>query len=140
MSSRVEWRGMSELIDALRKLPEELAADAGVIVQSAAAGAQNEIVRNYPDGPTGNLKRRVTLETEKTRFGAAAIVRSRAPHASIFERGTEARRTGRGWNRGRMPQPPESQRMIPVVIRKRRQMIEQLIELVRRAGFQVEAT
>jgi hypothetical protein len=78
-----------------------------------------------------------TREAGATRFGVRAIIRSRSPHASIFERGTKVRQTRNGANRGAMPQPPESERMIPIVVRRRRVMVEALTELVKSNGFVV---
>jgi hypothetical protein len=140
MAVRLQLQGMTEFRAALRQLPEDLADEAGVIVQAQAENVAGQIESGYPQGPTGNLKRGVTVASSSaSRFGAGAIVRSRAPHASIFEKGTTQRRTGKGWNRGAMPQPDVSQRMIPKVIRARQRMMAALIDLVRRAGFQVEA-
>jgi hypothetical protein len=135
--NRLVLSGLDELRMVLRNLPEDLAAEAGDIVSAHAEAAQREIVQNYPTGPTGNLKRRVTIEQHRSTVTTMATVRSRAPHAHFFERGTGNRRTDRGWNRGRMPEAPEAQRMIPKVIRIRRKMVDALIEVVRRAGFEV---
>jgi hypothetical protein len=137
--------GLAELREQLRRLPEDLATEAGDIVIAHAEGARREVVSGYPTGPgskqfpAGTLKARVAVERNRSKVSTAAIVRSRAPHAIIFERGTVQRRTDKGWNRGRMPKAREAQAMIPKVIRWRRQMVEALIELVRRAGFEVAA-
>lgn len=130
--------GMMELRAALRNLPETLTAEAATIVDNAANQAKAEVYGAYPTGPTGNLKRglRVTHNAGR-RFGTQAIVRSGAPHASIFEFGTQRRTTDRGANRGRMPAAPESEAMIPIAMRVRRRMVRDLVALVRRAGFQV---
>lgn len=140
MSSRLELKGMDEFRRALRELPEDLAQEASAIVLAQGEEAQRQIRTAYPQGPTGNLKRGVTVEHNTSKFTTRAIVRSRAKHSSLFERGTKPRRTSKGWNRGTMPEAPESQRMIPIVIRRRRAMVAALIELVRRAGFQVTTT
>lgn len=129
--------GLTELRNALRNLPEDLARDAAEIVVNVAEGAKAEIVSGYPQGRTGNLKGGVTVHRSHAQFTSQAIVKSRAKHAHLFEFGTKARKTANGVNRGRMPKAPAHQAMIPVVIRKRRQMVQQLIELVRRAGFEV---
>lgn len=138
-NTRLEMKGLDELRRQLRELPEELAREANTIVATQADLAKEQIQRAYPEGPTGNLKRGVTVTHEQARYGASAIVRSRAKHASLFERGTTVRHTSNGANRGRMPQAPENERMIPIVVRRRRAMVQALIELVRRAGFQVDA-
>jgi hypothetical protein len=138
VSVRLEMQGLAELRAALRQLPQEMTDEAATIVDAHARLAESQIKQNYPQGPTGNLRRGVTRDHYKSGFTARAIVKSRAKHASIFENGTQTRRTANGANRGRMPAPPESQRMIPVVIRRRKAMVEALKDLVRRAGFQVQ--
>ena len=135
---RLQMDGLSELRAALRRLPEELTAEADAIIQAQAGYAQQQIVAAYPQGPTGNLKHGVTVNKESSRFGVRAIVRSRARHSHLFEFGTAPRRTKKGANRGSMPKAPESERMIPIVVRRRRAMVQALIELVRKAGFSVE--
>ena len=137
-NNRFEWQGLTELRSALRELPDDLARDAGPIVAEAAEGAQRDTQIAYPSR-TGNLRAGVKVDQQvSSRFGAAARVKSTAPHANIFERGTGPRQTRQGWNRGRMPEAPEHQKMIPIVIKHRRRMFEGLKDLVRRAGFLVE--
>jgi hypothetical protein len=138
VSVKLELKGLAELRQALRQLPENLNDEASAIVQSHAEDAQRRIVNAYAEGPTGNLRRGVVKDHYKSRFTSSAIVRSRAKHAWMYENGTQSRRTSKGANRGRMPQAPEQNRMIPIVVRKRRQMVEALKDLVRRAGFQVD--
>jgi hypothetical protein len=136
--NKLEMKGLSELRAALRQLPEELAREAHVIVTAQAQFAKDQIQRAYPEGRTGNLRGGVTVQSDDQRYGASAIVRSRAKHSHLYEYGTAQRRTSNGANRGRMPQAPEANRMIPIVVRRRRAMTQALIDLVRRAGFTVE--
>jgi hypothetical protein len=138
VSVKIDLNGMNELRDALRKLPEDLATEASIIVSGWANRAQRDIQAGYPQGPTGNLKRgvRVTHNAGR-RVTATSIVKSTAPHAWIFENGTARRVTNRGANRGRMPKPPVDEKMLPKVIRLRARMVEELIKLVERAGFTV---
>lgn len=138
MSVRLQMTGLAELREALRKLPEHLTDEASVIVQAHADDAKARIQQAYAEGPTGNLRRGVTKDHFKGRFTTNAIVRSRAKHASLYEYGTTRRRTKTGANRGTMNPAPDQNRMIPIVVRKRRQMVEALKDLVRRNGFQVE--
>lgn len=135
---QVQFTGLTELRMALRNLPEALKSEAGEVVIATSEQAQRDIQAAYPQGPTGNLRGGVTRETNYSKFGASARVRSRAKHAWIFENGTQQRRTANGSNRGAMPEADRSKRMIPIVIRHRRRMVEALKEIVRRAGFQVE--
>jgi hypothetical protein len=138
MASSFELKGLTELREALRRLPQELTEEAATIVEAHATLAQNQIVNAYPQGETGNLRRGVTRSKERHQFTVRSIVRSRAKHASIFERGTTTRRNSKGANRGRMPEASPSQQMIPIVVRRRRAMLEALKVMVRREGFQVE--
>lgn len=140
MSASVEMIGLDALRLALRNLPEELTAEANAIVESHAAEAARLVQTAYPEGPTGKLKRGVSMRSEHGRFGVSAIVSSRARHSHLFERGTGPRRTASGANRGQMPAAPDSQRMIPIIVRTRRRMVAALIQLVERAGFTVVAS
>jgi hypothetical protein len=136
--TKLELKGLAEFRKALQNLPEDLREEADVIVQAQADEAQRQIRAAYPEGPTGNLRRGVTKsKEERSRFTSRAIVRSRAPHSHLFERGTRNRKTGKGWNRGAMPAAAENEKMIPIVIRRRRVMVEALKDVVRKAGFQV---
>ncbi len=137
MSVTLRLDGLAELRAALRALPEELTSEANDIVLGHAATAAREIETGYPQGPTGNLKARVSALSQRSRLSANAIVSSRAPHASLFEKGTKVRRTNSGANRGIMPKASPEQAFIPKAIRARRAMEADLVELVRRAGFEV---
>jgi hypothetical protein len=138
MASSFELKGLTELREALRKLPQELTEEAATIVEAHATQAQSQIVNAYPQGKTGNLRRGVTRSRERHQFTARSIVRSRAKHAHLFEKGTGPRRTSKGANRGRMPEAAESQKMIPIVVRRRRAMVEALKVMVRRNGLLVD--
>ena len=133
----VQWEGLEAFRAGLRALPSDLADEAAGDVETATRDAARAIEQDYPTGPTGNLKRGVVVEIRRGRFNVTGIVRSRAPHASIFEAGTTTRRTAKGFNRGRMPQPPAEQRVIPEAVGVRRRLMSTLIDLVRRAGFTV---
>jgi len=137
MSVRLELDGIREFHQALRNLPADLSEEAGTIIEHTADRAKADIQTAYPEGPTGNLKAGVSRQTNRSRYSTSALVKSRAKHANIFERGTRQRQTFGGANRGTMPQPPEHQRMIPIAIRLRRQMIRELMNVVERAGFKV---
>ncbi len=132
MTAKLELQGLDELRQALRSLPDDLAQEAGVIVLAHAEDAQRRAKAGYPEGPTGNLRHRVTLNQDATRFGAKAIVRSRAPHAWLFENGV----------RGKAPRRtvPESQKFIPAMIQVRRRMVAALIHMVQKAGLTVTSS
>lgn len=135
--TRLVLDGLREFNEALRNLPQELTDEAADLVRSAAEQAKTEIQASYPEGPTGNLRAGVTREYNRSKFTTAAIVRSRAKHAHLFEFGTRRRETRRGANRGSMPQGPDGQRMIPIAIKQRRRLMDGLLALLQRAGFQV---
>ena len=139
MSVRLTFNGLDQFRRALQQAPEELRREADEVIRETAADAARSVESGYPEGPTGNLKRGVTMQHNSSKFGTVGVVRSRAKHASIFERGTVQRQTRRGANRGSMPQPPEAQRAIPKFVRARQRMMSSLIEIVRQAGFQVDA-
>lgn len=138
----LEWSGLAELKAALKALPETIAREAAEIVEAHANDAARTVQANYPIAPTtkshrgGKLRGGVTVEINRSRFGAAARVRSRAHHSHLFERGTK-RRNYHGADRGEMPEASPAQQMIPAVIRARKRMVAALIALVRRNGFEV---
>jgi hypothetical protein len=142
---KLQWQGMNEFKEALRKLPEHLADEASGIVLAAAQRVAGEVQANYPMGATGNLKHGVTVSQERGRVSTAGRVKSRAPHASWFEELSTGRRnppkprkTKRGWNRGIMPIAPKEQQAIPQFIRARARMRQDLKALLVREGFLVE--
>ena len=65
------------------------------------------LASGYPIGKTGKLRAGVRVKDEAP-FGDAILVRVRslAPHSHLYDKGTAARRTRRGWNRGVMPAQP----------------------------------
>jgi hypothetical protein len=134
MSSKLVLEGLDGFRAALRQLPQELAQEAGDIVSGAATTAGEQIQRAYGE-KTGRLRRGVKVTQEQAQFGARAIVRSTAPHASIYEYGTKQRRNSKGANRGTMP---AFHAAIPIIVGARKSMVSKLVQLVRRAGFQVE--
>ena len=96
---RLQWSGMDELRKTLATIPATMQPDVQALVLFHARGAENALRRWYPQGPTGNLRRGVRLESKPTGrgFGTAAVLVSKAPHAWIYENGT-APRQGRGGN------------------------------------------
>jgi len=139
VSVSVNLIGIEAFRAALRNLPETLRQEADVVVQAQADAMAREAQQAYPEGPTGNLRRGVTVRTLRSSYSVAAQVRSRAPHAHIFEQGTKVRRTDKGYNRGAMPQASDADRFVPKAIRARRRLTSALIDIVRRAGFEVNA-
>jgi hypothetical protein len=129
-----DWKGLTELRTALQQLPEALTGEAEKIVTGHANGAAVFIRSAYP-WYTGNLRKGVTVEVKATkRFEVNARIKSAAPHAWIFENGTEARKTKHGWNRGRMP---AGRVFIPAMIRYRARVYTDLAALLERHGMRV---
>ena len=144
MSSRLTFDGLDQLIQDLRQLPGHLRDEATTIIHATASGAVEEMRAAYPEGPRGRLKRGLkTAFRQDSEFGSAGVVTNTAPHAFIFEQGTQARYVstlplGRvknfGYRRGAMP---PGRVFIPIAMRRRRDMYTALTEVVRRQGFQV---
>ncbi len=135
MGVQVVWTGLQELRRALRDLPQELTDEAQDIVQARAERVAQDTKTSYPER-TGNLTRGVRISRRQGgRFGARVEVRSTAPHSHMYEQGTKRRSTRAGANRGVMP---AANILIPIAIRQRRAMYEDLIAVVRRAGFRVD--
>jgi len=132
--TRVQWDGLAEFQASLKRLPDELAGGVGPIVLRHARVAEQDIRAAYPVR-TGNLREGMRTEMIAAgRFGAAARVVNRAPHSGIFESGTQARHTKIGANRGAMP---PGNVFIPIAMRERRAMYEDIKDYLRAMGFVV---
>ena len=138
MSTTFEIKGLDELREALRRLPEALRDEARDIIKREANDAMEQIVAAYPEH-TGNLRNHVYVSTTAGggRHGVAAVVRNTAKHAWLFENGTQTRQTAIGANRGPMP---AGHVFIPIIVRHRRAMYGQLAELLRAKGLQVSGS
>lgn len=130
-ANRIKYTGLAELYEGLRNLPKELHAESADIVYANADKAAQEIIAAYPKR-TGNLARGVRVKREPGQFGARAAVRNTAPHAFMFENGTQARHTAIGANRGSMP---AGHVFVPIVVRRRRIMYAVLRELLIKHGL-----
>jgi hypothetical protein len=143
MSNRLVFDGLDSLARALQQLPGHLRDEAAPIIHGAATGALAEIKAQYPTGRRGRLRQGLKIALRTTDAGAAGIVTNTAPHAWIFENGTQARYVttlprGRAKNFGsRRGAMPPGRVFIPVVVRHRRAMLVALTDVVRREGFQV---
>jgi len=126
--------GLAELRRQLRNLPPDLTAEAQRITEDAANRAAARIRASYPRR-SGALVGGVTVtHFEGGKFFAGAILKNRSPHAAIFEVGTQTRKTDLGANRGSMP---PGNVFVPIAIQERRQMYEDLKDLVDSNGFTV---
>lgn len=136
MSSRVVLKGFDELVTMLTTAPEHIREDGFQIVREETEGAAQEMRNAYQShSRTGRLVRRVVTEFPSARI-LVGIVRSKAPHAHLFEFGTKPRRNAAGANRGVMPAAsPEV--VVPIARRRRERMVRRLAEMLVRMGFQV---
>lgn len=134
MANELRFAGLEELKAALRRLPEELTGEATHIAIGEANGAAADMKRAYPVVRGKLLNSLVVTHFEKGKFIGGAVLKNTAPHAWIFENGTQVRRDSRGRNRGAMP---PGRVFIPRMIRARRQMYAQLKALLVRKGLSV---
>jgi hypothetical protein len=135
MSAELTFIGLDELRRALLRLPADLTLRSAGIVDEAAEAAAAEIKAAYPEGDTGNLRKGVRVgRASGKEFTVRRVVRSSAPHANLFETGTQTRQTALGYNRGFMP---GANIFVPVVVRRRRAMFEDLVRIVEQAGLDV---
>lgn len=134
--NRLVFQGLDDFKRQLRQLPEELAGEAGHIVEGSGNAAAVAIRTAYGQHKhSGNLQDHVTVEHQSSGLAAKAVVKSTARHSHLFEHGSQARHTDLGWNRGAMPATPT---FIPIVIRFRTRMYEELKGLLQRAGLHVK--
>lgn len=131
MAARVVWDGLEEYRELLRHLPESLANETANFVQAAANSSAFQIRGKYPVR-TGKLRDRVSVaKLKKGKYGTGMVVKNTAPHAKLFEYGTQARHTAIGANRGSMP---PGNVFVPVILKERRSLYEKVKDLLRRKG------
>ncbi|MGE0460901.1 MAG: HK97 gp10 family phage protein [Vicinamibacterales bacterium] len=126
------FTGMADLIADLGRMGEDVQREAAGVVRSTAELMQAEVVRDY-DEADGDLRRGVVVEPGRGVSADLALrwkVRSKAPHAHLYEFGTVQRFTaGTGANRGTMPAAPT---FVPAAVRARARMVDRLTALLRR--------
>lgn len=137
--NRLILDGMDDLKTALRKLPVEMRDEAAEVIDHTAEITASSLRQSYPRGDTGNLRAGVKVSHERSTFGASATVKSTSPHAHLFEFGTQNRTTRQGWRRGKSPEH-KADGLVPIAQRNRKRMNQQLIDIVRKAGFDVTGT
>jgi HK97 gp10 family phage protein len=135
MSARVLLEGLDELRDELQRLPADLNREARDQVIATAQATAAELRAAYPE-KTGNLRRGVKVTIEETPTSTIAKVISSAPHAHLWEFGTENRKTQKLWKRGRMPAKFD-QGLVGIAIRRRLRMERLLVAIVEHHHFQV---
>jgi hypothetical protein len=133
-TNQLHINGLEELKRALRALPAELVREADVIVQAQADEAMRQIAATYPVR-SGAMLRGLHLETRGDQVSSWARVSNRTWYANVFEHGTKGpRHWATGKNTGEIR---AADRFIPIAIYRRRIMESALVDLVRRAGFEV---
>jgi len=132
--------GLEQLRAAFRQLPRDMQQEVAVIVQAHAEEAKRKMEAAYPvrtygeRSGRGNLRKGLTLEARYDPTTAHAVVRNRAKHAWIYEKGTGPRKWANGKSTGSMP---AGNVFVPIAIPTRRHMELALVDVVRRAGFDV---
>jgi hypothetical protein len=130
-----KWQGLEELRRELRELAADVSESSGAVnrivletMNAAAAALEQEYGQHRV---TGNLASSVRKKNPRPGVG---IVYSSAPHAHLFEDGTKARQTKRGFNRGR---EKKHRSIARVAVQQRAQMVARLVDLLRSHGFEV---
>lgn len=133
-SVTLELEGLNELREALGRLPYVLAEKSRDRVTSAAQAAATRIRDGYPKR-TGNLRNGVKVTIQYSGgTGVLAIVKNSAPHAWMFENGTQVRHTKIGADRGSMP---AGHVFVPNAQQERRAMYQDLKAIVASEGLEV---
>jgi hypothetical protein len=135
MSARLELDGVRELREALQEMSKTVREDTlGPIVDAAATGLAEDVKASYGK-VTGNLAAGVIVEKGRT-DSLMRKVRSKAPHAHLYEYGTVSRTTRTtNANRGTMPAQPT---FIPASVRARNRMmgaVKSALRAMRVPGF-----
>lgn len=130
-NTRFQIEGLIELQRALQNLPDELLREARAILENQAEVTLYQITAAYPRR-TGNLRDGMTLTYDQSTVSTTAIIRNKAPHAYIYETGTQARHTKIGANRGAMP---AGKVFIPRMIAGRRAFWKSIREMLTKHGL-----
>ena len=101
----MKWIGLDEEYAQLATLPADLTTDTVPEVERIATNAEATIRAGYPVR-TGNLRNGLTVQIRQEPMAVKAVVINTSPDAVLYERGTQARHTAIGANRGSMPADP----------------------------------
>lgn len=133
-SASLRFVGLDELRDALKALPGDLTTDAAQVIDTGALDAERAIADAYPMR-TGRLRGGVSIRHLSTGPGIVRTqIRSDAPYAAAYEKGSALRQTAKGYNRGRVSAHHVA---VPILIQIRSRIGNALIALVERAGLVV---
>lgn len=131
MSGRVQWANLEEFRVALHDVPVLLRGTALRIVDQATDDTFAALYANYPRGETGNLRGGIRVHKSATDRVILNEVASTAPHAHLWEYGTENRKTKKGFFRGRVipARARGLETLRSLAARFRRRMLDQLAAL-----------
>lgn len=141
--NRFYFDGLEQLRAELRQLPAALAGEAGHLVQGEANAAAVAIRTIYgAHRVTGNLQEGVEVEASTAgQFGVVYVVRSKAPHAWLFDNGSQARHWAEGKSTGAMwGKTPPTHAFVRTMIAGRRRMYDLLGALLARVGLRVSGS
>jgi hypothetical protein len=128
----VVWDGLTEYRALLAKMPQDVAGEAGKMIEGKANSVAHDIKAAYPVR-TGKLRDKVQVIHQETsgRLKPSATIKNTDRKARWFELGTKARHNSIGANRGSMP---PGRVFIPRILKGRRELIQQFKELLMRYG------
>lgn len=131
------FKGMGQLLRGLEAMGEHVQLEAAGIVRTTAMVMAARVRGQYPRRASGNkagaLQDRVVIEEGRGQSGTGVgslrwKVRSKAPHAHLYEQGTVERfLASNGARRGRMGATPV---FIPAALRARQAMHNELVALI----------
>lgn len=137
-NNRLEFEGLAELREQLRKLPRELAREASTIINDAADSAALEVIAGY-HVRTGKLRQAVKVQRENAgQFGASVVVKNTSKLAWLYDNGSQARHWSTGKSTGQMwGKTPPTHHFVKTVIKHRRRMWPKLKQLITSKGLEV---
>jgi bacteriophage HK97-gp10 putative tail-component len=134
VSAAFRFDGLAEQLAQWQQLAHDMAREAQPSVEDAGRQAVATIRAGYPKR-TGDLRDHVTMIATQTGDRVQVVVINTSPHAAVFERGSQARHTKIGADRGSMPANPL---FTAELIRRRRELLGTPIPAVLRAfGLEV---
>ena len=101
---------VADLSRAMERATDDFKRTVGGLIEAAPHTLQGRLQSIYPQGPTGTLRRRITISSGQPRASsgtpvAVRKVRATAPHIHMWQEGTRDRfdSTRANASRGRMP-------------------------------------
>jgi hypothetical protein len=125
---------VAALAAALDTVTAEIKREVGQLVIGAANVAHSRIKSAFPVGPTGNLRRMVTVTQPDHNSSGMPVMRVRAtaPHVWIWENGTRQRRDNTRGNANRGASPAHGKVFEAISAQARSRMLMAAQELVMR--------